>query len=324
MTVAALALSTPSRADDEAAATELFNAGRDLMRRGDYAAACPKLAESARLEPTVGALAKLALCEEHERRLVSARARWAQALNLARASHDAREAEAAREFARVDASVPKVVLYSRAALAVDATIRVDDMRLSAASLGVPFAIEPGSHVVEVSAQGKRPWRGSVAASVASAGATTSLEIPPLEDAPVSAAPVFVPAPPAPLGSSVISPAIPSTAAGNVGAPWRTVSIGIGAAGVVVLGIGAVLGVEAITEKSDAGCAGTRCPSEKSAAQLEGAQATANRTTEAIIVGGALVAGGIALWLVAPRHGDARSPRIELQPRFGGAVVVGAF
>ena len=46
--VAALAFMSPTiaRADDEAAATEFFNVGRDLMRRGDYVAACPKLAES--------------------------------------------------------------------------------------------------------------------------------------------------------------------------------------------------------------------------------------------------------------------------------------
>ena len=74
---------TVARADDEAVATQLFNAGRDLMKQGDYASACPKLAESARLKPTVGALARLAACEEHEKRLVSAYTRWQQALNVA-------------------------------------------------------------------------------------------------------------------------------------------------------------------------------------------------------------------------------------------------
>ena len=41
-------------------ATELFNAGRDLMTAGNFAAACPKLAESARLDVKVGTLGKLA------------------------------------------------------------------------------------------------------------------------------------------------------------------------------------------------------------------------------------------------------------------------
>src|SRR5260370_30941466 len=121
----ALTWSTPARADDEAAATELFNTGRDLRKAGDCGAACPKLAESVRLKPTVGALAKLAACDEHEKRLANARARWQQALNLARAVGDNRAAEVEREVARIDAVVPKVTFAAQAALPEGAVIRLD-------------------------------------------------------------------------------------------------------------------------------------------------------------------------------------------------------
>ena len=47
------AFAQPS-ATDAALATELFNTGRDLMKDGQFVAACPKLSESVRLDPKVG------------------------------------------------------------------------------------------------------------------------------------------------------------------------------------------------------------------------------------------------------------------------------
>jgi hypothetical protein len=182
-----------SDAEDEAASTELFNAGRDLMKRGDYAAACPKLAESARLRPTVGALAKLAECEEHEKRLVSAYTRWQQALNLARSRRDERVPDVEREVARIDRIVPKLRITMTHALPEDAEIRVDEVALGPAGAGVPLAVEPGRHTVRASAPHKRTWSTTV--DTAADGETTSVSVPELEDAP--SLPATVEASPAP-------------------------------------------------------------------------------------------------------------------------------
>jgi hypothetical protein len=312
--LAAICAVRPAFADDQAVATELFNAGRDLMRQGDFAAACPKLAESARIEPTVGALAKLALCEEHERRLVSARARWEQALNLARSTRDAREAEATREFARVDAKVPKLLFHARSALPPGVTLRVDDLQLNAASLGVPLAVEPGQHSIEVSAPGKKPWSEVVEGKAD--GTTTSLEVPVLEDAPPTPRSVVVPIAPPPPAAPQETPAPASHFSA-----WRTVSIGVVAAGVVVLGIGGALGIEAIAQKSDAACAGTTCPNDTSARQLEDAQGSAGRSTAAFVVGGVLAAGGLSMLIFAPR---ASETRVEVHGNLGGFSVSGRF
>jgi hypothetical protein len=309
---ATLALAAPAAARaggavDEAAATELFDAGRDMMKRGDYAAACPKLAESARLKPTVGALAKLGECEEHERRLVSAYARWKQALNLARTLGDERVADVERELARLDAVVPKLLVVSGGALPPDAAIRVDAVEMGPAGLGVPLAVEPGRHTVQVAARGKRPWSASV--DTAADGATTTVTIPALED---GGAPVPVAIPPAP-------PPIAAPGEGRAGSSaWRTVGLVAAGAGVASLIAGSAFGVDAMRKRDAAGCAGTVCPDDGSASRLEGAQTSANWSTALLVTGGALVVGGLAVWWVSRDRGPAAG--LVVTP----AMIAGAF
>src|SRR5512136_2811036 len=66
---------------DPAAAEVLFREGRKLVAANDFAAACPKFAESQRLDPAVGTLLNWAACEEHVGKLASAWQRWKEALD---------------------------------------------------------------------------------------------------------------------------------------------------------------------------------------------------------------------------------------------------
>jgi hypothetical protein len=307
---AALALAAPAVARagdplDEAAATELFDAGRDMMKRGDYAGACPKLAESARLKPTVGALAKLGECEEHERRLVSAYARWKQALNLARTLGDERVADVERELARLDGVVPKLLVVAGSALPPQTAIHVDAVEMGPAGLGVPLAVEPGRHAVQVSAPGKRPWTASV--DTAADGATTTVTIPTLEDG-AAQAPVVVSIPP---------PSEPGETRGG-SSTWRTIGLAAAGAGLASLIAGGAFGVDAMRRRDAAGCANNVCPDDASAGQLNGAKTSADWSTALLVTGGALVAGGLAVWWVSRDHGPAAAGVLVTPAGISGA------
>jgi hypothetical protein len=319
-----------ARADDDAASTELFNAGRDLMKKGDYAAACPKLAESVRLKATVGALGKLAVCEEHEGRLVSAYGRWHQALNLARSAGDERAAEAEREIARLDRVVPKLLVSAptsagAAALPAGTTIRVDEATFGLGSLGVALAIEPGAHRVEATAAGFKPWSTNV--QVSADGATITVNIPALEALPPTAVPPFAgepvagSAPGAGDGSASGSGAASTPAPAPSTSPWPTIGLFAAGAGLVGIAAGAGLGFVAMNQRNGANCARNVCPDESSAQKLNDAKNAADISTGLFIGGGVLAATGFTLWLTT-RDTRPGAARVGLAPAPAGVILRG--
>ena len=237
----------------------------------------------------MGALAKLAECEEHERRLVSAYGRWHQALNLARATGDDRARDVEREVQRLDAIVPKLRIVAAGVIPADTVIRLDAVELGPAGLGVPLAVEPGTHALQAAAQHKVTWSTSV--ETKADGATTAVTIPALEDVP---APPLVVAPPVAR--------VPPEPAPAASSPWRTVGLATAGAGVVALGVGTAFGVVAMNHRNSAGCPGNVCPDDGSASTLRGAKGSADVATALFIAGGALVGGGLAVWWLSAGTG----------------------
>lgn len=71
----ALATSALAAEGDDAQAARLFQEGREAFVAGNLVDACPRLAESYRLDPATGTLMALALCHEQEGKLALA---WAE------------------------------------------------------------------------------------------------------------------------------------------------------------------------------------------------------------------------------------------------------
>jgi hypothetical protein len=137
---------------DSAKAEALFRQGRAAAEAGNYAVACPKFEESYRLEPAPGTLLNLGDCEENQGQLVRAWQHFRQLHDELPAS-DRRKSLADRRAKAALVRAPKlrVVLAS----AVPATVVRDDAVLDRASLGVRVPVEPGKHVIVVSAAGRR-------------------------------------------------------------------------------------------------------------------------------------------------------------------------
>jgi hypothetical protein len=288
-----------------AAATELFNSGRDLMKFGDYAGACPKLAESARLDAKVGTLARLAECEEKLGQMAAARGHWLQALNLASARGDDRRAHVQQELERVDAIVPKLRLSISGPAPRDLIVRIDDVVVGAGGLDVPLPLDPGRHVVTASAPGKMPWSREVQADAG--GQLVAVPIPALGDAPSEAPSAPSAEPPKPASAA------PQPVASRGASPLATAGLVTAAVGVVAIGIGAGFALSAKSKLDESnrqpdGCVGNDCPAAAAAIRND-ARAAGDLATAFVVTGAALGAAGLGVFFFAPRSSVRAAARV---------------
>ncbi|WP_437958490.1 hypothetical protein WME76_01750 [Sorangium sp. So ce119] len=329
--LASAALLAPAGAAAQAAgdptlAQTLFEEGRRLMEAKSYAEACPKLAESQRLRPGTGTLLNLALCNEALGRTATAWGQFKEALFASK-----KEGNAAREaFAQehISALEPRL---SRIQLNAEGTpgllIRVDGHDIPAAALGTPIPIDPGAHEVEATAQGYSVWSTTV--QVGDSADLKTIAIPKLQPAPPEK--VAAPQGPAPGGTS----------GGTGGEGLRTAGFVIGGAGAAVLGVGAVFGILAAGQASDAEKDQALCPNKQCTPlgrkEIDAAETKALVSTIGIGVGvAALGAGAILVLTSGPsraedaRAAGARHGRVQARvvpligPDGGGVGVLGRF
>jgi hypothetical protein len=297
--------SVPARAlaqpNDAALAAQLFTDARALMKNGDYAEASKRLAESARLDPRVGTFANLAECDEKLGHPAAARGNWQQALNLAESTHDDRIQAVKEQFSRLDRVVPKLQLRADGPIAEDFTVSIDSVSLGPGAVGTLLPIDPGAHSIAASAAGKKPWTTRVEATPN--GAILAVSIPLLEDDPSAAR----------LATAAQSTSSPEPKRPAPPAPLRTVGLavlGVGAAGAAV---GTVFGVMAFDEKNAArsACGKTYPACNPSTVGTVNGHETTGRndatiSTIAFVAGGAALAAGTVLYLVA----RPKAPRAE--------------
>jgi hypothetical protein len=304
-----------SRADAEA----LFNQGRDLMTAGKFAEACPKLEASQQLDPGLGTMLNLADCYEKTGRTASAWAEYREAIPLARAAGSQPRLDLATE--RAQALQERLSTLTIRAISGDdgdahLEIRRDGVALQEAELGAPIPVDPGEHVIEAAAPGRRPWSSKV--QVTGDAAKVSVEVPPLQatgggSAPLDARPVAT------------TPATTTAARSErqPGSAQRVTALVLGGAGVVGVGLGAFFGLQASRKWSDAkgecadypyGCS-ARAADLRSSAHSAGALSTI-----AFVAGGALLATGVVLYVTAPTN----EARVALGVGPGSAYARGSF
>lgn len=295
-----VAAAAPGR--DPAAAEELFRAGLTLLDQGDWAGACRRFDASMRLDPSAGTSINVARCLEREGRLAAAWAELERARVLAREAPEGRrrevEAFVDAEIARIEPRLPRLRVVA-SALPPGATILRDGIPLAEGALGVALPVDPGGHVVEVTAPGHRPGRWEV--EVAEGGrAEVAVQLEPIPGGAFAAPP------------EVFTPAAPRRDAGP--SPRLVTGVVLAGAGLAALAVGTVAGAGTLDAKSDIeglGCDHDTltCPStstrDRAEAIGERGSAMATVSTVSFVVGGLLAAAGVTL--VVLDHVD-RPPR----------------
>ena len=322
--VATTTSSRPARAtgDDVATAQLLFDEGRRRMAQGDYASACPKLAESQRLSPAVGTEFNLADCWEHVGKLASS---WGAFLDVADLTH--RRGEVEREQAarqRAEALAPRLARLSvevpAARRVADLEVRRDGELVRDALWGIAVPVDAGDHRVEAYASGRRPWSSVVHTQD---GQTATVTVPDLALAPppvpagTSDTVSVAPPPPAPF-----PPPFPPTPPPPPGADHTAAFVVLGAA-VVFAGVGVAGVVEHGTEvgdyNADSTCPAITAPGRPAHCNdlVNSANTWDTVAVVGFVAGGLALIGGVTLWLATPGPRTATAARSTSLRCFGG-------
>jgi hypothetical protein len=286
---------------DKAMAEALFRAAKDLQAHGKISEACPKYAESHRIDPKPGTVLNLASCHEAEGKTASAWADYAEAVTLAQRTRQGdREKFARSKQAELEKKLSYVTFEFPTSSSYD--VAVDGKTLTNAAAGTRVPIDPGQHAIEAKAAGKTPWSSTF--TVDTGPSEKVITIPELSNEKSAAPPPPVTAAPAPPPPAKDEPPREETSRGGT---QRTLGWIIAGAGVVGLGVGGFFGARTLSQKStvDAHCAGSFCDDDGLAAN-DRAKSAATISTISFIAGAALIAGGVVLVLTAPRASHTAS------------------
>jgi hypothetical protein len=300
----------------------LFRQGREAMKKGDLATACPKFAESQRLDPAAGTLVNLAQCEEKQGKLAAAWQHWREAAEQLPAG-DERLVIAKQRIQALDKRVPKLVVKLGAGAPADTKVTRDGVELGAASLDTALPVDPGEHVVVAVAPGRSAREIKVEVGE---GKTETVVVEPGEVAAAAgaAAPGSQDArSDAALGAKGSPPAKEAPRSG--GGATRTAGWVIAGLGVVGLGVGTVFALRAKSKNDEAlaknengipRCLGEWCVDPKGIDLTTESRRASMIAIPSLVVGGAALVGGAVMVLVAPPSDSPKPAKVGLKAAFG--------
>ena len=306
--VAAPGMASAQNAQDKAAADVLFQQGKKLMQENKFADACPKFAESLRLDTGIGTMLWLADCYERSGKTASAWGQFLEAAETAVKTKDAREKVARERSKQLEPHLVKLqILVPDAASAPGIEIKRDGSTLGKPMWGTAVPVDPGGHAVVASAPGFKTWEGSIDASAE--GKTIAVIIPKLAPDTVAQATAPTPGPK------------PETKPADRGSTQRTLGIVAGGVGVVGVGLGVVFGLSAKSKLDDSNAGGHCLPNNHCDAL--GVQArsdskdAATLSTVAFVVGAAALGAGAFLYFTAPK--GSQKAGFQIAPAIGGGT-----
>jgi hypothetical protein len=304
--------------DNKAAAEALFDDAKKLMAAKRYAEACPKFADSERLDPGVGTLLNLGLCYKQNGQTASAWSAYREAASQARSEGQTdREDLARQEAAALEPQLTKLVIEvpKETAAISGLEIRRDGDLVPSGLWGVPAPVDPGLRTIDVVAPNKKPLHLETKSE--GAGSTAKVVIPPLEAGPA--------APPAPVTpTETVAPPVDQGVQPNAhpGRTQRIIGFVVSGAGALTVGTGTWFTLLSVAQNKAS--QNTNNPTKKANFKSD---ADNSRTIGfvGIGVGAAVLIGGIVIIVTAPSGTTtALSVTPELANNGGGLTLSGAF
>jgi hypothetical protein len=305
------------KASDAAAAQTLYDEARRLMKAGDYAAACPKLEASQKLDPGTGTQFHLADCYERIGRTASA---WALFLEVAGGARERARAEQ-EQIARgragaLEPKLSKLTIVVPEASRVDGlVIERDGTQVESALFGTPINVDPGRHSISAEAPGHRKVETEV--TVGPDGAQKTVEIPPLEKAPVAEPPLL---------TQPRSDSAPKSQRSGKGMRVASyVALGVGAVG---LGAGTFFALRSSSKRGEADDLHEACGGELQCRSSDGrtvriteldddARSAKKLATVSFVVGGVAAATGVTLFVLSrPSRKETPAAAAHVTPWIG--------
>jgi hypothetical protein len=191
-----------SASAQKAEADAAFRRGRELMAKGDTAAACTEFETSMRLEALNGTLYNLALCHEQLGKIASA---WTEFKTLADSdTNAARQKDSAKHAAVLEKKLTRMHIEI-AASTPGLVVKRNDIDVTALA-GQDIPVDPGHYTFVASAPNKQPV--TIELDLKRPGETVAVAIPDLQPATDDATP---PAPTPSVTPFAVSPyALPQT------------------------------------------------------------------------------------------------------------------
>jgi hypothetical protein len=286
----------PAQTTHAAAAEELFRAGRKLIAEHRYREACEKLAISQRLDPAVGTLLSLGECYTGQGRTASAWLAYRSAVAIAARRTDPRSAAAEERANALEPQLSRLAVHLPDD-GVDLRVAIDGESFARDAFREPVPIDPGDHALVVSAAGYRSW--STRVSVGPLAALATVDVPRL----------------APLPDAAAIERERSRLATR-----RTIGLVTGGVGLVTIGVGSILGMQAIQkihEANDFCPQSGACTSSYAVHENDVGHSLATASTVTLPIGVVLL--GVGSYVFATARWS-HAPELGAEPTPGGARV----
>ena len=292
--VALLSQIRPARGEEPSStADRMFQEGRTALAEENYELARSHFERSYKIDPALGTLLNLAVCEEKLGKLRAALGHLQEALDKAEQG-DQRRPLIAQRLARLESRVPRLTIRPSRPLDPGVRLSLDANPLAAADIGKTLRLDPGTHVLDCA--GPRGER-----------CTTVFKLEEGQDAvqvPTVSTPTPMP-PSDPPSSSRISemPRGPEKAPASkapAGAERRSFAYAAGGFGLASIAVGLIAGASVLHQKGvvAAHCDERECDDEGLAAAEKGKTMSAVSTL-ATGIGVVIMGASVYVLVTAP-------------------------